>query len=108
MRWGLVPFWAKDIKLGYKFINTRSETASEKLAFRSTFGVRRCVIPASGFFEWKREDKAKHPYYITRKGDAPMSFAGLWERWDNKGEAGWSAVLHHPHMRSQRLNGAHP
>src|SRR5579872_6626798 len=62
MRWGLVPFWAKDISIGYKMINARSETVLEKPAFRDSFKKRRCLIPADGFYEWKKEAKAKQPY----------------------------------------------
>ena len=86
LRWGLIPFWAKDMKIGYKLINARAETVADKPSFRHAFKHRRCIIPASGFFEWKRDGKEKQPYYITRKDNAPMSFAGLWERWDNKGD----------------------
>jgi len=80
-RWGLVPFWAKDIKIGSKLINARSETVAEKPAFRAAFRSRRCLIPASGFFEWKRRDGSRQPYFFTLKNGGVMSFAGLWERW---------------------------
>ncbi len=86
MRWGLVPFWAKDLKIGYKLINARGETAAEKPSFRAAFKKRRCIIPADGFFEWKREGTEKQPHYIKRADGAPMSFAGLWEHWDKAEE----------------------
>lgn len=81
MRWGLVPFWAKDIKIGQKMINARSETVAEKPAFRNALKHRRCLIPASGFFEWKREKDKKQPWYISRADVDPLTFAGLYERW---------------------------
>ncbi len=81
-RWGLVPSWAKDMKIGARLINARSETAAEKPAFRAAFRSRRCLIPASGFYEWKRRGDAKQPYFFAPAGDDLMSFAGLWERWD--------------------------
>ncbi len=85
MRWGLIPAWAKDPKIGYTMINARSETAATKPAFRAAMKYRRCLIPADGFYEWKREGKAKQPYYIRRPDEQPFAFAGLWEGWD-KGE----------------------
>ena len=87
MRWGLVPFWAKDMKIGSQLINARLETVAEKPAFRSAWKTRRCIVPASGYFEWKAlpgrlaSKPIKQPFYITRKDGRPMSFAGLWERW---------------------------
>jgi len=75
-----VPFWAKDLKIGYKMINARAETVAEKPTFRTAFKKRRCLVPASGFYEWKGQAGKKQPYYITLK-DGPMTFAGLWESW---------------------------
>jgi putative SOS response-associated peptidase YedK len=80
MGWGLIPSWAKDPKIGYKLINARGETVAEKPSFRAAFKRRRCLIPASGFYEWQpTESKRKQPYYIH--GDCPLAFAGLWEEW---------------------------
>ena len=79
LRWGLVPFWAKDPKIGYRMINARSETVAEKPAFRAAFKKRRCLIPADGFYEWKRPTKI--PYHIHLKDREPFAMAGLWERW---------------------------
>ena len=85
LRWGLVPHWAKDIRLGAKMINARAETVHEKPAFRTAFRGRRCVVPVNGWFEWRRENGEKQPYWI-RPADADVfSLAGLWERWE-KGE----------------------
>lgn len=87
--WGLVPHWAKDKKIGNKMINTRSETALSKPAFRTAAKNRRCLIPASGFYEWKREGEVKQPFYIypseegtTILGGSCLPFAGLWESWE--------------------------
>ena len=77
-QWGLIPFWSKKPK---PMINARSETVSEKPAFRQAFKKRRCLIPASGFFEWAKEDGAKQPYFIFLKDKSSMAFAGLWEEW---------------------------
>ena len=86
-RWGLVPMWAKDIKIGYKAINARIETAATKPLFRGAWKARRCLIPASGFYEWRavevpgKAKPAKQPFYIARKDGLPLTFAGLWEKW---------------------------
>jgi putative SOS response-associated peptidase YedK len=81
MRWGLLPSWTKDIKKAPLLNNARAETVAEKSSFRSALKKRRCLIPASGFFEWLTEGKSKLPYYFRRPDDRPMAFAGLWERW---------------------------
>ncbi len=80
-RWGLVPYWAKDPAIGNRMINARAETVTEKPSFRKAFERRRCLIPADGFFEWKKEDGRKTPYYIFSSSGKPMGFAGLWETW---------------------------
>ena len=85
LRWGLVPYWAKDVKIGYSLINAKAETVAEKPAFREAFKSRRCLITADGFYEWKKLDaKAKQPYAITMKDRSLFGFAGLWERWKDK------------------------
>src|SRR6266849_9879398 len=85
LRWGLVPCWAKDIKIGYSLINAKAETVAEKPAFREALKSRRCLITADGFYEWKKLDaKAKQPYAITMKDRSLFGFAGLWERWKDK------------------------
>jgi len=81
LRWGLVPHWADDIKIGYSLINARSETAASKPAFREPFRDRRCLILADGLYEWQKRDGAKQPYHIRRKDGKPFAFGGLWDRW---------------------------
>ena len=84
-RWGLVPSWAKDPKMGTRLINARAETVHVRPAFRAAFRQRRCLVPADGWFEWRKEAGAKRPWFITGTNREPVSFAGLWERWE-KGE----------------------
>jgi len=94
VRWGLVPFWAKDPKIGSRLINARAETVAAKPAFRQAFKRRRCLLPADGYYEWQRPDGssqdepggragggAKQPYFITRGDGGPLAFAGLYELW---------------------------
>ena len=82
LRWGLVPRWAKDLSIGSRLINARSETVDEKPSFRDAYRRRRCLVPASGFFEWKKLPGGKKlPYFIHAANDEPMAMAGLWERW---------------------------
>lgn len=91
--WGLIPFWAKEAKVGQKMINARAETLAEKRTYQRPFAKRRCIIPADGFFEWKKlpDQKAKQPMYIYRTDGEPMAFAGLWELWRPKTEDGTSS-----------------
>ena len=81
MRWGLVPSWAKDLKIGAKTINARADTVQTKPSFRTAFKKRRCLVPASGYFEWKGESPHKQPFFIKHPQDHLMLFAGLWEGW---------------------------
>lgn len=83
MRWGLIPSWAKDLKIGSKMINARSETVAEKPAFRSAIKHRRCLIVADGFYEWLPQGKHKQPYYFQTTEGQPFAFAGLWESWES-------------------------
>ncbi len=85
LHWGLVPFWAKDASIGNRMINARSETAAEKPAYRAAFRRRRCIVPADGFYEWRRTGEWKTPYFISLASGEPFAFAGLWERWVDKG-----------------------
>ena len=80
-KWGLIPSWSKDPKMGNKMINARGETLAEKPSFRSAFKRRRCVIPATGFYEWKKEGDQRIPTYIHLKDQELFALAGLWEEW---------------------------
>lgn len=86
LHWGLVPFWAKETKIGSRMINARSETAADKPSFRTAFKKRRCLVLADGFYEWKGEKGHKQPIFLTLPDGNPFAFAGLWEVWDNKGK----------------------
>ena len=84
LRWGLVPFWAKDPSIGNRMINARSETVAEKPSFRNAYKKRRCLILADGFYEWRKEGDGKTPYYISLADESPFAFAGIWENWNSK------------------------
>lgn len=89
MRWGLIPFWAKDTKVGFSGINARGDTVATKPAFRAAYKKRRCLVLADGYYEWKAEGKAKLPFLYEVDGGKPFAFAGLWEVWrgpDKDGE----------------------
>lgn len=93
-RWGLVPSWAQDEKIGNRLINARAETAFEKPSFRSALRRRRCLVPADGFYEWSGTKGSKQPYFIGLESRALFAFAGLWERWtDPEGAALESCAL---------------
>jgi putative SOS response-associated peptidase YedK len=83
VRWGLVPRWAKDASIGATMNNARAETVAAKPSFREAYRKRRCLIPASGFYEWKLEGGKKQPYYVYPSGGALFAFAGLWEQWND-------------------------
>lgn len=88
LRWGLVPHWARDARIGDKLINARAETLAAKPSLREPFHQRRCIIPASGFYEWQKGATARQPYFIFRRDGAPLALAGLWERWSNPDRPG--------------------
>lgn len=88
LHWGLVPSWAKDPGIGARMINARCETVAVKPSFRSAFRRRRCLVVADGFYEWKKLERAKQPYYIRLGEGQPFAFAGLWEHWQGQ-LAGW-------------------
>jgi putative SOS response-associated peptidase YedK len=83
MKWGLIPSWAKDSSAAARMINARSETAATKPAFRDALKLRRCLIPADGFYEWQKTGKAKQPYCFEVNEGALFAFAGIWDRWKN-------------------------
>lgn len=95
LRWGLVPFWAKDPSIGSRMINARAETVAEKPAFRAAYRRRRCLVLADGFYEWRRDGDRKTPYFITLESGEPFALAGLWEHWESRdtGEVIDSATL---------------
>jgi putative SOS response-associated peptidase YedK len=109
MRWGLVPSWVKDPRNFSLLINARADTVNDKPAFKNAMKYRRCLIPADGFYEWKRDGKVNRPYFIRLKEGAPFAFAGLWETWSgpNGEEVDTAAIvttdaneaLHHIHHR---------
>lgn len=81
LRWGLIPAWMKDSRMSMNLINARAETVTEKPAFRAAFKHRRCLVLADGFYEWKRENGKKQPFYFRLSEGTPFGFAGLWEKW---------------------------
>lgn len=81
LRWGLIPSWAKDPKIGNQCINAKAETVAEKPSFRSAFKKRRCLIVATGFYEWQVQARTKQPMWIGLRSKQPFAFAGLWEHW---------------------------
>ena len=84
MRWGLIPHWAKDERIGYKMINARAETLTERPAYRGLLGSKRCIVPASGFYEWQEtSERGKQPYYIHADAGDYLPFAGLYDIWVN-------------------------
>jgi putative SOS response-associated peptidase YedK len=88
MRWGLIPFWAKDLAIGNTMINARAETVTEKPSFRQAFTKRRCLIPADGFFEWEKlASGKKQPWWIRMQDEQPFAMAGLWETWSPKSKS---------------------
>jgi putative SOS response-associated peptidase YedK len=90
LRWGLIPSWAKDEKIGYSAINARAEGIDTKSAFREALVKRRCLVPADGFYEWQKlGPKEKQPYHIRMKGGGVFAFAGLWEGWKLPGQEEW-------------------
>jgi len=86
LRWGLIPFWAKDPAIGNRLINARAETAGSKPAFRQAYRKRRCLVLANGFYEWQRAGSGKIPWYITHASTQPFAMAGLWESWSGSAD----------------------
>ena len=84
LRWGLVPFWAKDPAIGNRMINARAETVAEKPAYRAAYKHRRCIVLADGFYEWQKTDAGKVPYFISLASGEPFALAALWERWKDR------------------------
>jgi putative SOS response-associated peptidase YedK len=95
VRWGLIPSWVKDPRKFALLINARAEGIMEKPSFRAAIRRRRCLVPADGFYEWRREGKLKRPYFIRARGGEPMAFAGIWETWADSsgGEIDTAAII---------------
>lgn len=113
MRWGLIPFWAKDAKIGLKTINARAETVTTSATFREAMKRRRCLVPADGFYEWQRLDaKTKQAYALGLKDEGPFAFAGLWERWRDPGTGQtletYSIVTTEPNELTARVHDRMP
>src|SRR6266404_8322092 len=89
-QWGLIPSWSKEPK---GFINARAETLEEKPSFSESFQRRRCLIPADGFFEWKRTGREKRPFYFQVDDEMPFAFAGIWDTWSNRGDVVTSCAI---------------
>ncbi len=90
LTWGLIPSWSTD---GKGFINARAETLEEKPSFTESFRLRRCLIPADGFFEWKRTGREKRPFYFQVDDQMPFAFAGIWDTWSNRGDVVISCAI---------------
>lgn len=90
MTWGLIPSWSTE---GKGFINARAETLEEKPSFSESFRLRRCLIPADGFFEWKRTGREKRPFYFQVNDEMPFAFAGIWDTWSNRGDVVTSCAI---------------
>ncbi|MDQ3405138.1 MAG: SOS response-associated peptidase [Actinomycetota bacterium] len=86
MRWGLIPSWAKEANIGAKMINARSESAAEKPAFKVSLAKRRCILPAHGWYEWRRDGKDKQPYFTSSQDGSSLAMAGLWTTWRDKAD----------------------
>jgi putative SOS response-associated peptidase YedK len=93
LHWGLIPSWSKDSKIASHLINARAETLAEKPSFRSAYKKRRCLIPATGFFEWHQTETGKQPYHIHYPDNHLFAFAGLWEHWENEHETLYSCTI---------------
>lgn len=84
LRWGLVPFWAKEPSIGNRMINARAETVAEKPSYRNAYKHRRCLVLADGFYEWRKQGEVKTPHFISLASGQPFALAGLWENWTDK------------------------
>jgi putative SOS response-associated peptidase YedK len=108
-KWGLIPFWAKDTRIGNKLINTRAESIFEKSAFKNALIKRRCLVPANGFYEWRKSDKA--PFRIFLKPEDIFAMAGIWESWkDAEGRAinSFSIITTTPNTLVEKLHNRMP
>lgn len=106
-RWGLIPRWAKDPSIGSRMINARAETVAEKPAFREAFRLRRCLVPADGFYEWAAGSSPRQPYHIRLADGSPFAMAGLWERWAPPGGEAIESCTLITTRANERLAGVH-
>jgi putative SOS response-associated peptidase YedK len=111
--WGLIPFWAKDPKIGSRMINARSETISEKPSFRGSFKYKRCLVLADGFYEWSKQpnSKSKIPHFIHMKDGKPFAFAGLWDAWhsdDGSEIRSFTIITTEPNQLLQNIHNRMP
>ena len=93
LHWGLLPSWCKDRRMSSHLVNARAETLTEKASFKSAYQHRRCLIPATGFFEWQATGSGKQPYHIHQPDNALFAFAGLWEHWEYQQETLYSCAI---------------
>ncbi len=111
MKWGLVPHWSKDPKIGFKMINARSEGIHEKPSFKTPLRERRCLVLADGFYEWHKPDKkTKIPYYFKLKSNEPFAFAGLWDVWEKDGQTlkTFTIITTTPNQLMEPIHGRMP
>lgn len=110
MRWGLIPVWAKDEKIGYKLINARSESLFEKPMWKGIVKKKRCLIPANGFYEWQKQEDGKHPFYIHPNDEEIFSFAGIWETWSHDGKDWntYSIITTEPNKEMEKIHNRMP
>lgn len=111
MRWGLVPSWAKDMRIGNRLINARGETVDKRPAFRTALNRRRCLVPATGFYEWKKLDGARIPYYFHLKDNSMFAFAGLYEHWkapDGRIVQSYTIVTTRPNSAASEIHNRMP
>jgi putative SOS response-associated peptidase YedK len=111
MRWGLIPLWAKDMKIGNRLINARGETIETRPAFRAALKKRRCLVPATGFYEWQKQEGAKIPYYLHMKDNSMFAFAGLYEHWkapDGKSIESYTIVTTPPNTVAGKIHNRMP
>ena len=108
MRWGLIPYWAKDIKIGFSTINARAEEVDTKPAFREAFQRRRCLVPVDNFYEWKKTATGKQPYAIALADRRLMALAGLWETWRSPAGEDRRIRVEHPEEQTPVEGGSRP
>ncbi len=93
LHWGLIPSWSKDAKIAHRLINARAETLADKPSFRAAYSKRRCLIPATGFYEWQQTEIGKQPYHVHFPDSRLFAFAGLWEHWESGNETVYSCTI---------------